>query len=255
MKKFLSLLLALTLVLSLVVVPARAATTPGQITGDISIKNGADSVTSAISLKKDDDAKKSVTLTADTDELVLKNSEGGDLTSGASKEYTWSTSSNAVTISYANNSCTITANTSGIATVTCSVKMSKTDGDNTVEATKTATVTINSSDPEGDANTAFGNAITLTYGDRPCKVIDNTYTGYKFADGETWKATAGTGFTINENGVDTSVAGKVTVTGKRTEGDKAVTVTFNTNVVNAAVEVTSDISEVLAGGKLSLIHI
>ena len=252
MKKFLSLLLALTLVLSLVVVPARAATTPGQITGDISIKNGADSVTSAISLKKDDDAKKSVTLTADTDELVLKNSEGGDLTSGASKEYTWSTSSNAVTISYTNNSCTITANTSGIATVTCSVKMSKTDGDNTVEATKTATVTINSSDPEGDANTAFGNAITLTYGDRPCKVIDNTYTGYKFADGETWKATAGTGFTINENGVDTSVAGKVTVTGKRTEGDKAVTVTFNTNVVNAAVEVTSDISEVLAGGKVKL---
>lgn len=252
MKKFLSLLLALTLVLSLVVVPARAATTPGQITGDISIKNGADSVTSAISLKKDDDEKKSVTLTADTDELVLKNSEGGDLTSGASKEYTWSTSSNAVTISCANNSCTITANTSGIATVTCSVKMSKTDGDNTVEATKTATVTINSSDPEGDANTAFGNAITLTYGDRPCKVIDNTYTGYEFADGETWKATAGTGFTINENGVDTSLAGKVTVTGKRTEGDKAVTVTFNTNVVNAAVEVTSDISEVLAGGKVKL---
>ena len=254
MKKFLSLLLALTLVLSLVVVPARAATTPGQITGDISIKNGANSVTSAISLKKDDDAKKSVTLTADTDELVLKNSEGGDLTSGASKEYTWSTSSNAVTISYTNNSCTITANTSGIATVTCSVKMSKTDGDNTVEATKTATVTINSSDPEGDANTAFGNAITLTYGDRPCKVIDNTYTGYKFADGETWKATVGSssGFTINENGVDTSVAGKVTVTGKRTEGDKAVTVTFNTNVVNAAVTVTSDISEVLAGGKVKL---
>ena len=251
MKKFLSLLLALTLVLSLVVVPARATTTPGQITGDISIKNGADSVTSAISLKKDDDAKKSVTLTADTDELVLKNSEGGDLTSGASKEYTWSTSSNAVTISYTNNSCTITANTSGIATVTCSVKMSKTDGDNTVEATKTATVTINSSDPEGDANTAFGNAITLTYGDRPCKVIDNTYTGYKFADGETWKATAGTGFTINENGVTTS-ENQITVTGTRTSDNKAVTVTFNTNVVNAAVTVTSDISEVLAGGKVKL---
>lgn len=251
MKKFLSLLLALTLVLSLVVVPARAATTPGQITGDISIKNGADSVTSAISLKKDDDAKKSVTLTADTDELVLKNSEGGDLTSGASKEYTWSTSSNAVTISYTNNSCTITANTSGIATVTCSVKMSKTDGDNTVEATKTATVTINSSDPDGDANTAFGNAITLTYGDRPCKVIENTYTGYKFAEGETWKATPGTGFTIDENGVTTS-GNQITVNGVRTSDNKPVTVTFNTDVVDAAVTVTSDISEVLAGGKVKL---
>ena len=256
MKKFLSLLLAMTMVMSLVVVPARAATTPGQITGDISIKNGADSVTSAISLKKDDDAKKSVTLTADTDELVLKNSEGGDLTSGASKEYTWSTSSNAVTISYTNNSCTITANTSGIATVTCSVKMSKTDVDNTVEATKTATVTINSSDPDGDANTAFGNAITLTYDNRPCTLSKGVYTGYKFETEGQWKATVpeNSGFTVTDGDNLTVSNNTVTVNGKRTAGNKNVTVTFNVKVEDASVTVTTTPTDatILSGGYVRL---
>lgn len=258
MKKFLSLLLALTLVLSLVVVPARAATTPGQITGDISIKNGQNTAESPIQLKKDDNEKKAITLTADTASLKLTNSENAEQTD-ATKVFTWSTSSDVVKISYTGESCTVTADKTGIATVTCSVKMSKTDGDNTVEATKTATVTINSSDPVGDANTAFGNAITLTYDNRPCTLSKGVYTGYQFGDtAGQWKATVpkNSGFTVTDGDNLTVSNNTVTVNGKRTEGNKevAVTVTFGVKVEPATVTVTTTPANatILSGGYVRL---
>lgn len=254
MKKFLSLLLALTLVLSLVVVPARAATTPGQITGNISIKNGQNTAESPIQLKKDDNEKKTITLTADTASLKLTNSEGSEQT-GATKVFTWSTSSDVVKISYTNESCTVTADKTGTATVTCSVKMSKPDGDNTVEATKTATVTINSSDPDGDANTAFGNAITLTYDNRPCTLSKGVYTGYQFGDtAGQWKATVpeNSGFTVTDGDNLTVSNNTVTVNGKRTKGDKTVTVTFGVKVEPATVTVTPASSTILSGGNVLL---
>ncbi len=262
MKKFLSLLLAMTMVMSLIVLPARATstTTQGSITGEFSIKNGTEAVTS-ISLVKngtgDDANKTSATLTPDISQLKLSN--GTEEQASPTAEYRWTASpAGVVDIKYDKDtgSCTVTSLKSGKARVTCEVTLSKdtTVGENTttVEAATSKYVDIDSRDPVGDANTAFGNAITLTYGDRPCKVVDNTYTGYKFADGETWKATVGTGFSINENnGIDTSVANKITVNGKNAK-NKDVTVTFNTNVVNADVTVTSDINEVLAGGKVKL---
>ena len=262
MKKFLSLLLAMTMVMSLIVLPARATstTTQGSITGEFSIKNGTEAVTS-ISLVKngtgDDANKTSATLTPDISQLKLSN--GTEEQASPTAEYRWTASpAGVVDIKYDKDtgSCTVTSLKSGKARVTCEVTLSKdtTVGENTttVEAATSKYVDIDSRDPVGDANTAFGNAITLTYGDRPCKVVDNTYTGYKFADGETWKATVGTGFSINENnGIDTSVANKITVNGKNAKNED-VTVTFNTNVVNADVTVTSDINEVLAGGKVKL---
>ena len=256
MKKFLSLLLALTLVLSLVVVPARAATTPGQITGSISFKTTSGNVTS-VSLEKNKEANKSVTLTADITDLVLKNSDGQPQRE-PSAEYTWSTSSDAVTISYTKDgSCTITANRSGTATVICSVKMSKTDGENTVEATKSASIDVTSFDPDGDANTAFGNAITLTYGDRPCTLSEGVYTGYQFGDtAGQWKATVpeNSGFTVTGGDNLTVSNNTVTVNGKRTKGNKDVTVTFGVKVEPASVTVTTIPTDatILSGGYVRL---
>lgn len=125
MKKFLSLLLALTLVLSLVVVPARAEETDTvqgvTLTGATIEKNG------------------NATLTLDTSHASLIADSTKTLQAGTNE---WSTSSSSVATV---NNGTVTAVAAGTATITCVAKFTYNDGhaqSQNAQQTVTATVTV-----------------------------------------------------------------------------------------------------------------
>ena len=164
MKKFLSSLLALTMILSLVIVPAQAADTTGySVTGSVSI-TGAESEKG--NLVKDDSAKKSVTLSVSDSELKLQKDAVGQESavevSGTTKEYAWTISGGSggngivTSDSTTSRSITLTAAKKGRVNVTCTVTLKgSVQGDEesstNVQASKTtASVTINVDDPQGD---------------------------------------------------------------------------------------------------------
>ena len=129
MKKFLSLLLALTLVLSLVVVPARAdVVTPAAATGT-TIDH------STLTLEK---GTNNTTLTVNGDSPAPTISVGGTQITPSNTAYIWSSDGAAVTVpdsSKTNQNVTITAAQAGTATVSCTVTY-------TYETSKTAVQTV-----------------------------------------------------------------------------------------------------------------
>lgn len=125
MKKFLSLLLALTMVLSLTVVPARATETDTvqgvTLTGATIEKSG------------------NATLTLDTSHASLIADSTKNLQAGTNE---WSTSSESVATV---NNGTVTAVAAGTATITCVAKFTYNDDDSqsqNAQQTVTATVTV-----------------------------------------------------------------------------------------------------------------
>lgn len=228
MKKFLSLLLALTLVLSLVIVPARADT------------NVCSANPASVSL--------TVGSTGNTQQVTIS---GTGLTSSAT--YTWNTSNSGIaTVSGSNGSATITAVAAGNTSVTCQVsqtavaEVKDVSGNVTTAAVpainETVTIPVTVTDPAQDAaNTAFGTAITLTYGGRNCAADSTgTYVGYKFADADSWVASVGdnSGFTVTTP-TPTLNNGYITVSGKQTSDNRDVTVRFKAKVEVPAVTVTA----------------
>lgn len=228
MKKFLSLLLALTLVLSLVVVPARADT------------NVCSANPASVSL--------TVGSTGNTQQVTIS---GTGLTSSAT--YTWNTSNSGIaTVSGSNGTATITAVAAGNTSVTCQVSQTAVaevkDGSGNVTTAavpainETVTIPVTVTDPAQDAaNTAFGTAITLTYGGRNCAADSTgTYVGYKFADADSWAASVGdnSGFTVTTP-TPTLNNGYITVSGKQTSDNRDVTVRFKAKVEVPAVTVTA----------------
>ena len=228
MKKFLSLLLALTLVLSLVVVPARADT------------NVCSANPASVSL--------TVGSTGNTQQVTIS---GTGLTSSAT--YTWNTSNSGIaTVSGSNGSATITAVAAGNTSVTCQVsqtavaEVKDVSGNVTTAAVpainETVTIPVTVTDPAQDAaNTAFGTAITLTYGGRNCAADGTgTYVGYKFADADSWAASVGdnSGFTVT-NPSPTLESGYITVNGTQTSNNRPVTVRFKAKVEVPTVTVTA----------------
>ena len=228
MKKFLSLLLALTLVLSLVVVPARADT------------NVCSANPASVSL--------TVGSTGNTQQVTIS---GTGLTSSAT--YVWDTSSSGIaTVSGSNGTATITAVAAGNTSVRCQVSQTAVaevkDGSGNVTTAavpainETVTIPVTVTDPAQDAaNTAFGTAITLTYGGRNCAADSTgTYVGYKFADADSWAASVGdnSGFTVTTP-TPTLNNGYITVSGKQTSDNRDVTVRFKAKVEVPAVTVTA----------------
>ena len=168
MKKFLSSLLALTMILSLVIVPANAADNGTIEGGTLTITNG-----STISAKKGDAA---VTLSATLTGATLKYQD--NTVSSTNTTYAWTvTQGDAVTIATGTDQMTIVKK--GSATIRCTATMTGTYTPKSpnatsvdVTATKTATATVTVDDPQGDANAAFKAAIEsagITYKGDLCK--------------------------------------------------------------------------------------
>lgn len=158
MKKFLSSLLALTMILSLVIVPARATDT---ISGESSVTKGSQ-----------------ITLTAPSaPSKVTVGQTEYNVKSGAEVGYAWRSSSNSVaTVSGSSTTGTVTGVAAGTATITCTMTLTyiKVAADSSKtpaveEQTDTTQVSYNKevtvTDPQGD----FTNDVTV-------KVQGNTYT-------------------------------------------------------------------------------
>lgn len=274
MKKFLSSLLALTMILSLVIVPANAADTAGySVTGSVSI-TGADSEKG--NLVKGDNAKKSVTLSVSENELKLQKDAVGQGSavevSGTTKEYAWTISgSNGIVTSDSttNSSITLTAKEKGHVSVTCTVTLKGSvqgeSGQSTnVQASKTTSaVTITVDDPQGDANAAFASAIKtagISYGDRKCTINNDKVSYYTISgeDAKTW-ATSPKGYG-NVKCDTTTESGKLIITAKPTSGDvQSVTAKYTLDKTEAGLKLTSSITgkpasneQVLSNGSITL---
>ena len=150
MKKFLSSLLALTMILSLVIVPARATDT---ISGQSSVTKGSQ-----------------ITLTAPSaPSKVTVGQTEYNVKSGAEVVYAWRSSSNSVaTVSGSSTTGTVTGVAAGTATITCTMTLTyiKVAADSSKtptveEQTDTTQVSYNKevtvTDPQGD----FANAVSI----------------------------------------------------------------------------------------------
>lgn len=176
MKKFLSSLLALTMILSLVIVPANATDNGAYtVTGSLSISPSTTTVVSGTN---------STTLTASQNFTVVKNATSNPVTEATTLEnptilYSWSgtgvTDSKTSTLTLTNLTTT-SANETKTYTYTCTVTIK--DGDTLVakrEATATITVTNGQKAFEDATNktvTYQGRTYTVPAGANPSVTID-----------------------------------------------------------------------------------
>ena len=230
MKKFLSLLLALTLVLSLVVVPARAdVVTPAAATG---------TTISASTLTLEKGANAGNTLTVTTTNAKVGNATCTVATSGT--PYTWQSSNTSVaTISGNNSTGTITAVAEGTTTITCKVAYTYTDttDNSTKNAEETVSCTVNVTDRDkGIASISFGG--------RSYAVTSNAATVYYTASelaNATWNVAAKANYTASidssfnkpTEAPSSTVAVPVKVTSAGSSEDKTVTVTVTMTALTA----------------------
>lgn len=246
MKKFLSLLLALTLVLSLVVVPARAAdgTPPAtpEITGLIvntpSNVNRGDNVTFTIS---------------GTPAITT----GGTV---QSTEYSWNVGSYFRINAGAGTAASVSANAiddTTATTVFCTVTCTYIVTENGQEVTKTATKPISTEEFAIADKLLPGDITTVTFNGRTYSVTNGTV-NISLLKGETinndkntWSAAA-TGYVIDNTTNKPTYnpsTGKLTVkTTAATPLSTDITVTSTTASVSAA----ASLNEVIAGGKTTL---
>lgn len=181
MKKFLSSLLALTMILSLVIVPAQATDT---ISGESSVTKGSQ-----------------ITLTAPSaPSKVTVGQTEYDVKSGVEVGYVWSSSSNSVaTVSGSSTTGTVTGVAAGKATITCTMTLTyiKVAADNSqppaiAEQTDTTRVTYNKEVTVNDAFLA-SDVQSVTVNGRTYSVSDGSATVYTYGDenlaSATWSAT------------------------------------------------------------------
>lgn len=231
MKKFLSSLLALTMILSLVIVPARATDT---ISGESSVTKGSQ-----------------ITLTAPSaPSKVTVGQTEYNVKSGAEVGYAWHSSSNSVaTVSGSSTTGTVTGVAAGTATITCTMMLTyiKVAADSSKtpaveEQTDTTQVSYNKevtvTDPQGD----FANAVSI-------KVQGNEYKdGLKYI-----------GDTLSENDIDVTLKSTAssdynnfTVTKKVVSGTTAtIQATANTKN-NVGVTFNKQITVTYATGAVSI---
>lgn len=242
MKKFLSLLLALTLVLSLVVVPARAdAPADGYaITGKATISASASTSV---------DRGTEITFTLDTSSLGVTKTEDGTTTSLNSKtdyrfDYVWS----GATAQGNGLSAKVTPMTPGKLNPSCTIKAivgSTVVAQQVVALAKE--ITVNDRLLPGDITTVTFNNRTysVTNGTVNISLLDKEK--IDAADNK-WSAAA-TGYVIdNETNKPTYAGGKLTVRVKDSELTADVGVTPVTPTVTAKASLT----EVISGGKTTL---
>lgn len=250
MKKFLSSLLALTMILSLVIVPANATDNDAYtVTGSLSISPSTTTVVSGTN---------STTLTASQNFTVVKNATSNPVTEATTLEnptilYSWSdtgvTDSKTSTLTLTNLTTTSASETK---TYTCTVTIK--DGDTLVatrEATATITVTNGQKAFEDATNktvTYQGRTYTVPAGANPSVTIDT------FGEETTIES-----LTAKVGSTDTTITKTAnnTFTLKSVDGKYSVTLTVAPQKVNPTptVSITNNLptnTNALSGQKVSL---
>ena len=240
MKKFLSLLLALTLVLSLVVVPARAEGV--EVGGTYAI------TTSASSLARGDSTTFTVTATAPT---VTDN--GVTATDVNVIGYSWSTPGFSGAADTGATTGTLTAsNKAENVEVSCTLTIEYKVTIEGQEITRSTTKVVKSNVSIAD-KLLPGDITTVTFNGRTYSVT-NGAVNISLLEGEDLKgdnkwSAAATGYVIdNETNKPTYASGKLTVRVKDSALKADVTVNATTPTVTAAASLT----EVISGGKTTL---
>lgn len=244
MKKFLSLLLALTLVLSLVVVPARAADGTPPATPEIT----GLTVNTPSNVNRGDN----VTFTISGTPAITT---GGTV---QSTEYSWNVGSYFRINAGAGTAASVSANAiddTTATTVFCTVTCTYTVTENGQEVTKTATKPISTEEFAIADKLLPGDITTVTFNNRTYSVT-NGAVNISLLEGETinndkntWSAAA-TGYVIDnaEGKKPTYASGKLTVRVK----DSALTADVTVNATTPTVTAAASLTEVISGGKTTL---
>lgn len=240
MKKFLSLLLALTLVLSLVVVPARAEGV--EVGGTYAI------TTSASSLARGDSTTFTVTATAPT---VTDN--GVTATNVNVISYSWSTPGFSGAAGTGAMTGTLTAsNKAENVEVSCTLTIEYKVTIEEQEITRSTTKVVKSNVSIAD-KLLPGDITTVTFNGRTYSVT-NGAVNISLLEGEDLKgdnkwSAAATGYVIdNETNKPTYASGKLTVRVK----DSALTADVTVNATTPTVTAAASLTEVISGGKTTL---
>ncbi len=240
MKKFLSLLLALTLVLSLVVVPARAEGV--EVGGTYAI------TTSASSLARGDSTTFTVTATAPT---VTDN--GVTATDVNVIGYSWSTPGFSGAAGTGAMTGTLTAsNKAENVEVSCTLTIEYKVMIEGQEITRSTTKVVKSNVSIAD-KLLPGDITTVTFNGRTYSVTNGAVNislleGEDLKDDNKWSAAA-TGYVIdNETNKPTYASGKLTVRVK----DSALTADVTVNATTPTVTAAASLTEVISGGKTTL---
>lgn len=245
MKKFLSLLLALTMVLSLVVVPARAADGTPPATPEIT----GLTVNTPSNVNRGDN----VTFTISGTPAITT---GGTV---QSTEYSWNVGSYFRINAGAGTAASVSANAiddTTATTVFCTVTCTYTVTENGQEVTKTATKPISTEEFAIADKLLPGDITTVTFNGRTYSVTDGAV-NISLLKGETidnannkWSAAAKNGYVIDDaEGKKPSYAGgKLTVHVK----DSALTADVGVTPVTPTVTAAASLTEVISGGKTTL---
>lgn len=240
MKKFLSLLLALTLVLSLVVVPARAEGV--EVGGTYAI------TTSASSLARGDSTTFTVTATAPT---VTDN--GVTATDVNVIGYSWSTPGFSGAAGTGATTGTLTAsNKAENVEVSCTLTIVYKVTIERQEIPRSTTKVVKSNVSIAD-KLLPGDITTVTFNGRTYSVT-NGAVNISLLEGEDLKgdnkwSAAATGYVIdNETNKPTYASGKLTVCVK----DSALTADVTVNATTPTVTAAASLTEVISGGKTTL---
>lgn len=214
MKKFLSLLLAMTMVMSLIVLPARAeGELQGTASGTLNIKNNTEVITSLTVAKSS-----SVTLSADITTPALKYNDQ-DVTS-LTTTYKWSSSDPNI-VSVNENTGALTLTKGGDATITCTATLS---GSTTVESgSATVQGTLSNSVPVTVVDCTDGVA-SFTVNGKQYSVSSGSIDVYKVGDAALTKES----FTnIQYRTNYTGNTGEISYTSNNNSGTLSVPVKYN----------------------------
>lgn len=240
MKKFLSLLLALTMVMSLVIVPARAEGV--EVGGTYAI------TTSASSLARGDSTTFTVTATAPT---VTDN--GVTATDVNVIGYSWSTPGFSGAAGTGAMTGTLTAsNKAENVEVSCTLTIEYKVTIEGQEITRSTTKVVKSNVSIAD-KLLPGDITTVTFNGRTYSVT-NGAVNISLLEGEDLKgdnkwSAAATGYVIdNETNKPTYASGKLTVCVK----DSALTADVTVNATTPTVTAAASLTEVISGGKTTL---
>lgn len=240
MKKFLSLLLALTMVMSLVIVPARAEGV--EVGGTYAI------TTSASSLARGDSTTFTVTATAPT---VTDN--GVTATDVNVIGYSWSTPGFSGAAGTGATTGTLTAsNKAENVEVSCTLTIEYKVTIEGQEITRSTTKVVKSNVSIAD-KLLPGDITTVTFNGRTYSVT-NGAVNISLLEGEDLKgdnkwSAAATGYVIdNETNKPTYAGGKLTVRVK----DSALTADVTVNATTPTVTAAASLTEVISGGKTTL---
>lgn len=240
MKKFLSLLLALTMVMSLVIVPARAEGV--EVGGTYAI------TTSASSLARGDSTTFTVTATAPT---VTDN--GVTATDVNVIGYSWSTPGFSGAAGTGATTGTLTAsNKAENVEVSCTLTIEYKVTIEGQEITRSTTKVVKSNVSIAD-KLLPGDITTVTFNGRTYSVTNGAVNiflleGEDLKGDNKWSAAA-TGYVIdNETNKPTYASGKLTVRVK----DSALTADVTVNATTPTVTAAASLTEVISGGKTTL---